>query len=179
MVFITTKYSFVEQLCLYPPINKGPEEKDFHGEMFHEVQAVLRVKSKRKFNKIDSSSSVRKIFKSLWDVDISTRESSYALYLNMGLIPMGYTVIGLGGVNSCPVDIPLVFQRALLCGASSIIIAHNHPSGGLKPSASDDALTKELVKAGRIMKIQILDHMIFTPDFRYYSYADNGRISNN
>ena len=59
--------------------------------------------------------------------------------------------------------------------AASIILVHNHPSGNLTPSAQDDALTAKIKEAGKIMEINIIDHLIVTPD-SYYSYADNGRL---
>lgn len=65
-----------------------------------------------------------------------------------------------------------VFKRAILNNASSIIIAHNHPSGDLKPSREDIELTRKLMDAGRILGISLLDHIIIGDD-DYYSLMSN------
>jgi DNA repair protein RadC len=59
--------------------------------------------------------------------------------------------------------------------ASGIILAHNHPSGNLRPSREDDVMTKRLVEAGALLEIPVLDHLIIT-DNGYFSYADEGRL---
>jgi DNA repair protein RadC len=61
------------------------------------------------------------------------------------------------------VDQILMFRNALLLGARSIIVAHNHPDGSLAPSAQDLVLTKSLIEAGQILNIEVLDHIIVTP----------------
>jgi DNA repair protein RadC len=66
-----------------------------------------------------------------------------------------------------------MFASALKIGATGLIIAHNHPSGQLTPSAQDIEITKDIVKGGDILRIKVLDHLIITAD-GYYSMADNG-----
>lgn len=56
-----------------------------------------------------------------------------------------------------------------------MVVAHNHPSGSLRPSQLDDKMTKQLVEAGKLMNITVLDHLILT-ETAYYSYADEGRL---
>jgi DNA repair protein RadC len=73
------------------------------------------------------------------------------------------------------IDPKVVFTIALQCSAHSVILMHNHPSGNLKTSQADDIVTNKLVEAGRMLEIQVLDHIIVTTE-SYYSYADNGRI---
>lgn len=68
-----------------------------------------------------------------------------------------------------------VFKRALLNNANRIIVAHNHPSGDITPSRADDATTTKLVKAGKMLDIPVVDHIIISGN-GYYSYASNGRI---
>lgn len=53
-----------------------------------------------------------------------------------------------------------VFRTALICGAAAIILAHNHPSGDPSPSEADIKVTRELIKAGQMLKIEVLDHII-------------------
>ena len=69
----------------------------------------------------------------------------------------------------------VIFQTALKANTSSVIAAHNHPSGNKQPSQADIALTKKLRDAGDFLDIQMLDHLILTVD-EYYSCADEGII---
>jgi DNA repair protein RadC len=64
---------------------------------------------------------------------------------------------------------------ALENNAASIILAHNHPSNNLKPSTNDIELTKKIVKAGKVLEISVLDHIIFGND-KYFSFADESLI---
>lgn len=85
--------------------------------------------------------------------------------------------ISSGGFHGTGVDPKLVFKQALDLRASSVILAHNHPSGNLKPSPQDRALTKKLTAAGKLLELPVLDHLIFT-DHGYYSFADEGEMGN-
>ncbi len=80
-----------------------------------------------------------------------------------------------GGMSQTVVDSKRVFKKALEYRASSIIIAHNHPSGNLKPSQEDIILTKKLVAAGKLLDIPVVDHLIVT-DGGYFSFADKGML---
>ena len=79
--------------------------------------------------------------------------------------------ISIGGVGGTVVDAKMVFKVAIQSLASSIILAHNHPSGNLNPSQADLDLTKKLKEAGKYLDIQVLDHLILT-DGTYTSFAD-------
>ncbi|MBC6409988.1 MAG: DNA repair protein RadC [Ekhidna sp.] len=81
-------------------------------------------------------------------------------------------MISRGGVSGTVVDAKLVFKRALEMTSSAIILAHNHPSGNLKPSKEDIRLTKKINEAGKALDIAVLDHLIIT-DNDFYSFADN------
>jgi len=83
--------------------------------------------------------------------------------------------VSKGGVSGTVADIKVIFKTAIEQLASALIVAHNHPSGQLKPSNSDIQLTKKLVETGKIMDIPVLDHLIVT-DKAYYSFADDGLI---
>jgi DNA repair protein RadC len=76
-----------------------------------------------------------------------------------------------GGISETTVDIRLLLKSALQCGATAIIVAHNHPSGVLKPSTSDIQLTQKIKKAGENMDIKLLDHLIIS-EKGYFSFAD-------
>ncbi|MDR0749312.1 MAG: DNA repair protein RadC [Tannerellaceae bacterium] len=87
----------------------------------------------------------------------------------------GKMKVGQGGVSETSADIRLIMKAAINALASGIILCHNHPSGNLSPSRSDDTLTSRLQNAARLMDIKLLDHIIIA-DNSYYSYADEGKI---
>ena len=70
----------------------------------------------------------------------------------------------------------LIFAVALKCNATGIIIAHNHPSGTLKPSDTDITLTKSIKKCADILEITLLDHLIITKN-GFYSFSNEGKLS--
>lgn len=80
-----------------------------------------------------------------------------------------------GGITSTIVDLRLIFKKAISSAAVSIILAHNHPSGTLKPSRQDIKLTEKFKSASEIMDIKLLDHLIVT-DKSYFSFADEQLI---
>jgi len=80
-----------------------------------------------------------------------------------------------GTVNSSSISPREVIEGAIKHNAVSLIFVHNHPSGNPEPSASDKELTRELVYAGKIMRIKVLDHIIIGEN-RYFSFAGDGLI---
>jgi DNA repair protein RadC len=80
-----------------------------------------------------------------------------------------------GGFSGTVVDPKRIFHLALQHKASQLIIAHNHPSGNLTPSGEDIRITEKLIQAGRLLEIQVLDHLIVT-ESNYYSFADEGKM---
>ncbi len=83
--------------------------------------------------------------------------------------------ISEGGVSGTVADPKIIFKLAVDELASGIIVAHNHPSGNLKPSESDINLTRKIKEAGKVLEITLLDHLIVAHD-RYFSFADEGMI---
>jgi DNA repair protein RadC len=84
-------------------------------------------------------------------------------------------VITVGLVNRTIAHPREVFADMIADRANAAIVAHNHPSGSLKPSAEDDEVTKRLSDAGKILGISLLDHIVFT-ESSYYSYSQDGRL---
>ncbi|PRP65714.1 RadC family protein [Nonlabens agnitus] len=80
--------------------------------------------------------------------------------------------VSKGGITATHVDHRLLFKQAIAAGAVAIIIAHNHPSGTLKPSKPDQDITRKIKTAGDTLDIKVLDHLIVTQE-NYYSFADN------
>jgi DNA repair protein RadC len=100
-------------------------------------------------------------------------EEFWILLLNRANRIVSRERISVGGVAGTVVDAKMVFQKALQQLASSIILAHNHPSGNLRPSQADLDLTKKLKSAGVVLDIQVLDHLIVT-EKGFTSMADEG-----
>ncbi|WP_407667040.1 JAB domain-containing protein [Mucilaginibacter sabulilitoris] len=83
--------------------------------------------------------------------------------------------MGTGGMAECFVDVKLVFASALLSCAHCLILAHNHPSGNLNSSEHDINMTRRIKETGRVLDIQVLDHIIVTTD-GYSSFTDSGLL---
>lgn len=125
---------------------------------------------------IASSRDAMEIFREHFDADeLDYRESFFALYLNQANKVLGIKKISESGISSTLVDVRIVLQAALLCNASGIIVAHNHPSGNLNPSSSDIKMTTQIKEACKVMNMTLLDHVILTSD-SHYSFADDGMI---
>lgn len=88
---------------------------------------------------------------------------------------MGCSTISEGGITNTLADVRMILQGALLTNATGMILAHNHPSGSIRPSRQDDALTRKIVEAANLMDIKVNDHIILTNE-EFYSYCDEGRI---
>jgi len=88
---------------------------------------------------------------------------------------LGIYEVSSGGITATVVDIRLIFSAALLAHATRIILAHNHPSGSLKPSQADLRITQRLKDAGALLDIQVLEHLILSSE-GYYSFADEGLL---
>jgi len=90
-------------------------------------------------------------------------------------VPMllGIYPLSKGGVSGTMVDVKLLLASAIKANTSSIIVAHNHPSGNLKPSENDLRLTRRIKEGAKLLDITLLDHVIVTKD-TYYSFADDG-----
>lgn len=104
--------------------------------------------------------------------DLQTEEF-WAIFLNQSNKVIHTQRLSSGGINQAVVDIRILFKNAMEFLATGVIIAHNHPSGNLKPSSEDLHITKKIKEAGKILDIQLLDHLIITQN-HYYSFADEG-----
>lgn len=102
-------------------------------------------------------------------------EEFWVILLNRANVVMRKQPISSGGVAGTVADPKMIFKHALEQLASSIILVHNHPSGNVKPSAADIALTRKLKEAGQFLDLPILDHLIYT-DHGYHSFADEGML---
>ncbi|HEY1024360.1 MAG TPA: DNA repair protein RadC [Sphingobacteriaceae bacterium] len=120
-------------------------------------------------NSIDVYKALLPIFADL------PHEEFWILLLNRANRIISKHLISKGGQAGTVADPKIIFNTAIQHQAASIILAHNHPSGNLKPSAADISLTNKLVSAGQLLDINVLDHLIIT-DKGYYSFADEGMM---
>ena len=126
--------------------------------------------------KIGSSKDAYKVFQRVFNADtFHWSEEMIMLCVNNSNKVVGFYKISSGGMTGTVVDVRMIFTTALQCAATSIIIAHNHPSGTLIPSDADLTITKKIIEAGKVLDIRLLDHLIIT-DESFYSFADNGRL---
>lgn len=102
-------------------------------------------------------------------------EEFWALLLNNSLKKITDIKISEGTVTATLVDIKKIIKSMIDHGSNTAIIFHNHPSGQLRPSQSDDTLTRKIVEAAKVFDFRIIDHIIVTPS-GYFSYADSGRL---
>lgn len=120
---------------------------------------------------IKSSFESAEFIKQFFNDDIEIFESSFILLLNQSNKTIGYAKISQGGITGTVVDPRLVAKYAVESLATAVILAHNHPSGNLTPSAMDINLTTKVLNGLAFLDIKLLDHLILTKE-SYYSFAD-------
>jgi DNA repair protein RadC len=98
-------------------------------------------------------------------------EEFWVLFLNRANFVIGKHFLSKGGMSGTVTDPKIIFKVALENNATYIVLAHNHPSGNLKPSEADISITKKLVGAGKLLDLLIYDHLIIT-DHGFLSMAD-------
>jgi len=103
-------------------------------------------------------------------------EEFHSVYLNTKNEIIGMEMISKGTLNASLVHPREVFKGALLANANALILAHNHPSGNVEPSSADRQVTAILVKAGNILNVNILDHVIVGNKEEYYSFKEHSLI---
>ncbi|HUH35596.1 MAG TPA: DNA repair protein RadC [Moheibacter sp.] len=102
-------------------------------------------------------------------------EEFWVLFLNQGNFLVHKEQISKGGISQTSVDLRIILKIALEQMATGIVLAHNHPSGNLKPSESDIHLTKKIKAAAKTLDIFVLDHLIITQK-TYFSFSDEGLL---
>jgi DNA repair protein RadC len=143
-----------------------------------EVQLIYKTKvNPNDRAKIASSNDAYQILLNFWNKDtIEYYEEFKIITLNRANRVLGIITISQGGVNGTVTDAKLIFQMAIRTNASGIILAHNHPSGQLIPSDADKAITQKIQAGGKLLDINLLDHIILAPHVGYFSFADEGII---
>ncbi|MDC6385975.1 JAB domain-containing protein [Flagellimonas taeanensis] len=141
------------------------------------IAAALEMGRRRRMEdtkKITTITSSKDAFELLYPlIGELPHEEFWILYLNNSNKVIHKSQLSKGGITGTLVDVRLVMKQALELGAVGIILAHNHPSGTLKPSLADKQITEKLKKASEALDIKILDHLIVA-HHQYLSFADKG-----
>lgn len=119
--------------------------------------------------KITSSKSVFELMQPI--IGELEHEEFWIIYLNNSNKVIHKNQLSKGGITGTLVDVRLVLKIALEVGALGLILAHNHPSGALRPSEADKNITQKLKTAAQSLDIKVLDHLIIT-EKAYFSFAD-------
>jgi len=106
--------------------------------------------------------------------DLDTEEF-WILLLNQNFRLIKKMKIAHGGISEVTVDIRIILREAILANATILAVCHNHPSGSVRPSKADDALTKSIADACRLMRVKFMDHVIIA-DGLYFSYHEQGML---
>ena len=125
---------------------------------------------------IGNSDAAYRYLHQSWDKGkIEMQEQFKVLLLNRSNRALGLYELSEGGVTSTIVDSKLIFAAAVKANASVIILAHNHPSGDLRASSADKLLTRKIEQAGKLLDIDVIDHLIVT-NTGYFSFASEGLL---
>jgi DNA repair protein RadC len=126
--------------------------------------------------KICTSKDAFNILKENWDENkIEFVEQFKVMLTNRAQKVLGILEVSTGGISGTVADPKVIFAAAIKACACGVILAHNHPSGNLTASQADIDLTRKMKEGGKVLEIQLLDHLIVTPD-GYYSFADEGLL---
>ena len=104
------------------------------------------------------------VFNQLEDVRNSDKENFVVFFLNTQNDIIGKEIVSIGTLNTSLVHPREVFRTAIIKNCAAIIVAHNHPSGSLEPSSEDLAVTTRLKESGKLLGIELLDHVIVTKE---------------
>ena len=125
---------------------------------------------------IRKSEEAYKLLINTWNKDtIELYEEFKVVVLNQAGRVIGIYKAGMGGLTRTIADPRLIITTALKAAACSIVLAHNHPSGNLTPSKSDEEMTRKMKAGAELLEIKVLDHLIITLD-GYTSFADQGLL---
>jgi len=127
----------------------------------------------REHEKLNMPKNVYKFLKAI-KLDEEEQEHMMVLILDAGSRIKAYYTVSIGLIDKTQIHVRELFRNSIIYGASRIILAHNHPSGSTQPSSDDIKVTNAMVKAGEIIGIEILDHIIIGNGF--YSFCEAGKL---
>ena len=126
--------------------------------------------------RIDNPDTLHKIGKQILNEYIEEdKEAFVAILLDTKLKPIGNYIVSIGILNQTLVHPREVFKKAIVASANNIMLLHNHPSGDPNPSREDISITKRLVEVGKLVGIEVLDHLIVGSG-NFYSFKEKGNL---
>lgn len=153
--------SLISQLSLSEiTSNKGfgPASGCALSAAFELGRRVQHTASDKKALDLKKVSDVAEFFRR--DYGAKAPEKFVSFYINRNYRLLGQKMVSQGGMSKTVVDPREIFKEAILLNASAVILAHNHPGGGIEPSSQDLELTRELVEAGKLFRIPVAEHVI-------------------
>ena len=123
----------------------------------------------------DSPERVAAIGRADWGEGELDREHLVCLMLSARSTVIGINTVSIGTLQASLVDPRCVFKPALILGAAAVAVAHNHPSGDCSPSPDDRDTTRRLVRAGELLGVPCLDHLVIAAD-SFFSFREHGLI---
>ena len=144
--------------------------KDFVGEM-----EITYKRTTTPTQVVKSSRDAEEFLRPYYDKCMDDHEEFKVLHLSRANNVVNIHHVSSGMESSCLVSVKDIMRQAILMKTSAIIISHNHPAGGLKPSKQDINTTNKIRQAANIFEILLLDSLILTRE-GYYSLADNNDI---
>jgi DNA repair protein RadC len=161
------------------PIERLVEFKGIGEVKAIKLKAVVELSKrfqKQQPDKTTVLNSSKIVYESIYmDLDTLPHEEFWILYLNQSNRLLEKYRLSKGGITQTTVDLRLAFKRAFEVGATGLILANNHPSGGLTPSSSDEQITRKFKLAAASVDLRILDHLIVSKK-GYFSFADEGLL---
>lgn len=155
------------------------ENEKLKPEWYHvaELELVYRTKVKPSQRPtITTSADIYELLQKIWNRDkIEMVEEFKVLLLNRANKVLGVLDTSSGGITGTVADPRIILAAAVKANAVGIVLAHNHPSGSLKPSRADEELTRKIKQAAWFLDMAVLDHIIITSE-SYYSFADEGLL---
>ncbi len=172
-------------------INSISELKNFNIQRFTKIKGIGYVKAvelltaielgRRVYyepvtndkTKLNNPKRIYEYFK--YKINNAKQEHFYCLYLDNKKNLIDYKLLFIGTINMSVIHPREIFKEAYLLSASSIICVHNHPSGVVIPSVEDKKVTNNLVEIGKLLGIEVIDHIIIGTD-EYYSFYENNDV---
>lgn len=134
---------------------------------------IRRDSTEKKKDKIATSRDIAEFLKA--QLQYKNHEVFVVLFLSVAQNVIHHEILSEGSIDKVMIEPRTIIKKALEYNAKSIILCHNHPSGNLKPSRQDLALTEKITEAASLFDIQVIDHIIVSNE-GYYSFADEGVI---
>lgn len=125
--------------------------------------------------KISSSKDAEQFIRQFYGDDLQVYESFFLLLLNQANETVGYAKISQGGIAGTIVDVKIIAKYVVDTLSQAVVLAHNHPSGNIRPSQADENITTRIKATLNLFDCKVLDHIILTAD-NYFSFQDNGLI---